>query len=304
MRFGKIIRKPVKKLRKISRTGIRTEKQLYKEDPYKDVDGMSATSEESSVASTPSSTTNAIAATECDSLLPKEEKTKEFMDCGYEVISIPKKDRPSRSCDAKTPRRSSLKSSESTSRRRSSISYRGEIKIVLPNGEEVQRRTSISFEENENQTKEVKPILNMVENPNQIWFQKDDYANIKQDIALVLKNSLQAEGGSSTEPNKESIQYLSLFNNSSTMSELPVSECTRGLEPIFCESVKEVREQANTSVLEEYLTQRNRGEYNDDVLRQIYSLYTIDSHVEAASRADLDRQEVQKYLEDTRNIWT
>jgi len=298
MKFGKIIRKPVKQLRRKLRTAVTTENQLWKEDLQKDIDATSVASEELSVASATIPTTNAIAATKCD------EKNEVLIDYGYENV-IPASNRVL-ACserDVRTPRRSSLKSSGSTLRRRSSISYRGEINFILPNGEEGKRRTSISFEENENQTKEVKPILNMVDSPNQIWFQKEEYANIKQDIALILKNNLQNEENSSSELVKGAVLSSSSTTSSSTASELPASECTRGLEPILCESMQEAREQANTSVLEEYSMQRNRGEYNGDTLRQIYSFYTIDSHVEAAHRADLDEQEVQNYLEDTRNIW-
>lgn len=303
MKLGKIIRKPVKQLRRKLRTPIERETCLSKEDLYKDVDATSIASEEFSVvpseefsvASSPN--TNDVAVTKDCDLLLQAEKLEVLVDCGYEDV-ISRSDRCLSYSErgVRTPRRSSLKSSGSTSRRRSSISYRGEIDVVLPNGEEVKRRTSISFEENENQTKEVKPILNMVDNPNQIWFQKEDYATIKQDIDLLLKNNSQNEENSFKKSAKEEST-----TSESIASELQVSECTRGLEPLLDESMQEARIQANTSVLEEYSMQRNRGEYNEDILRQIYSFYTIDSHVEATHRADLDQQEIQNYLKGTKD---
>jgi len=292
MKFGKIIRKPVKLLRKKLRTAIAKEGYLSKEDLYKDADATSIASEEESESL----------------MLQEEEKMEVFIDYGYgNTIPTPSRGIACSERAVRKPRRSSLKSSGSTLRRRSSISYRGEVDFILPNGEEGKRRTSISFEEDENQTKEVNSILNMVDSPNQIWFQKEEYASIKQEIVRILKNNLQNEEISSSEVPEEAFLSSSSDTSSSCASELPSSssdlECTRGLEPIMCESLQEAREQANTSVLEEYSMQRNRGEYNGDTLRQIYSFYTIDSQVEAAYRADLDQQEVQNYLEDTKNMW-
>lgn len=277
MGFGKVIRNPVKLIRKKLLTATSTERYFTKEDLYKDVDGTSVASEEEITADIKcanSTTTDTIS-----NSLPQQEKKKDsIIDYGYEDAS-PTLSR-SLACSElamRTPRRSSLRTSESTLRRRASISYRGEVTFILPNGKQAKKRTSISFEEKENQTKEVKPILDMVDNPNRLWFQEEEYVNIKKEIVRILQNESQ-----------------------SIPSKL---DCTRGLEQILCESAKEAREQANTSVLEEYSMQQNRGEYNGDSLRQIYSFYTIDSQVEAADRADRDRQEVENYLEDTRKLW-
>jgi len=168
---------------------------------------------------------------------------------GYEEAS------PGRRRSMCTPRRSSLKkNSESTKHRRTSISYRSEMTLVLPTGKRIRKRSSISFaEETENQVKEVKPVSNMVDDPNQLWFQAEDYKHFKRD-----------------------------------------------LEPIMHGNAQEARQEANTSVLEEYLMQKSRGEYNCETIKQIYSLYTIDSQVEADYKAELNQKEIQAYLQDTR----
>jgi len=293
MGFRKIIRNPVKLIRRKFRTAI-----------AKDcVDATSIGSEEELVAAASVAATSTTAIT--------KEKNGIFIDYGYEDAtpapnrSFACSERAMRTCSERAMRtslRSSLKSSGSTLRRRASISYRGEVDFILPNGEHGKKRTSITFEETENRTKEVKPMLDMVDSPNRLWFQKEEYANIKQEIVRIIQNNHQnkdiSPGGASSS---------SSTSSSNAASDPPLTptapECTRGLEPILCESAKEAREQANTSVLEEYSMQQNRGEYNDDALRQIYSYYTIDSQVEAAYRGDCDQQEVQKYLEDARNMW-
>lgn len=191
------------------------------------------------------------------------------------------------------PRRSSMKQndSESLKRRRASISYRGEITIVLPTGEITKKRTSISFADEEtelNQIREIKPVSNMEGvDPNRLWFQEEEYDFIKQEIVRILRQSAKEnrEGGSKAEQGGWEI-------------------CTRGLEPIiYRKSTKEARQEANTSVIEEYLMQKSRGEYNDDSLRQIYSFHTIDSQLDAEHKADLDQKEIQNYLKDTQNMW-
>merc|ERR1712157_530953 len=109
------------------------------------------------------------------------------------------------------PRRSSMKKndSESTKRRRASISYRGEITIVLPTGEITKKRTSISFADEEtelNQIREIKPVSNMEGvNPNRLWFQEEEYDFIKQEIVRILRQS--AKENREVKLNKEDGKY-------------------------------------------------------------------------------------------------
>jgi len=308
MGFGKVLRNPVKLIRRKLRTAMSTERYMSKEELYNDVDATSIASEEELVAAATIAATSTTADTKCDSLPQQEEKNGVFIDYGYEDASpAPNRSHACSERAMRKPRRSSLKSSGSTLRRRASISYRGEVNFILPNGERVKKRTSITFKETENQTKEVEPILGMVDSPNRLWFQKEEYANIKQEIVRILQNNHQKKNISSTEGLEKGASSLPCDTSRNAASESQsmssALECTRGLEPLLCESAKEARIQANTSVLEEYSMQQNRGEYNGDTLRQIYSYYTIDSQVEAAYRGDCDQQEVQKYLEDTRNMW-
>jgi len=212
---------------------------------------------------------------------------------GYEDVmtgsSLPSR----RSSDRAIPRRSSMKKndSESTYRRRASISYRGEITLVLPTGERTKKRTSISFADEEtelNQIREIKPVSTMVGvDPNRLWFQQEEYNFIKREIVRILKQSVKENKGEGPGVERGGWKI-----------------CTRGLEPImYGNSTKEARQEANRSVIEEYLMQKRRGEYNDDAIRQIYSFYTIDSKVDAEHKADLDQKEIQNYLKDTRNMW-
>merc|ERR1712048_73807 len=209
--------------------------------------------------------------TEC----PQEEKIENLY--GYEEASP-----TPRSSARMQPRRSSLKNSFSTERRRASISYRGEITLVLPTGEKSVRRTSIKFaEESENEMKEVVPVVSMVDDPDSLWFRNEEYYDIKQEIALTIRKSKESEHGD-VDP--------------------PAWVCTRGLEPIMYGGTREAREEANTSVLEEYSMQRNRGEYDCNLIRQIYSFHTIGAKADAERRGFLDHKEIQNYLKDTRTM--
>jgi len=232
-----------------------------------------------------------IATRECKEY-EKKDREKENL-YGYEDVMTSSNTGIRLSSAQTMPRRSSMKKndSESTKRRRASISYRGEITIVLPTGEKTKKRTSISFADEEtelNQIREIKPVSNMEGvDPNRLWFQEEEYDFIKREIVRILKQSMKEkrDGRSKVERGGWEI-------------------CTRGLEPImYRNSTKEARQEANTSVIEEYLMQKSRGEYDDDSLRQIYSFYTIDSKVDAEYKADLDQKEIQNYLKDTRNRW-
>jgi len=192
------------------------------------------------------------------------------------------------------PRRSSMKKkgSASTKRRRASISYCGEITLTLPTGKETKKRTSISFADEDtelNQIREAKPVSNMAGvDPNRLWFQKEEYNFIKREIVRIIKASKKTENKAGEGERRKGGWEI----------------CTRGLESImYGNSTKEARQEANMSVIEEYLMQKSRGEYNDDTIRQIYTFYTIDSQVNAKYKADLDRKEIQDYLKDTRNMW-
>jgi hypothetical protein len=82
-------------------------------------------------------------------------------------------------------RRSSLKTSTNACSHRASVGYNVEITLVLPTGRTQQRRTSITFADN-SQVKEVKPVGNMADDPNRLWFQKEEYQHIQQNIYAIV----------------------------------------------------------------------------------------------------------------------
>jgi len=187
---------------------------------------------------------------------------------------------PERSEDCKMPRRSSVAGSNGGTSRASSIGYRGEITLILPNGERTQRKTSITFAgDGDNQTKEVEPVFNMVKDPHRLWFQKEEYLHIKADIMRILEES-----------KKKGIRK----ERRNTLV------CTRGLESLISSGCDEARQEANSSVIAEYAMQKSRGEYNAENIKQMYSFHTIDSQLEAAERAERDNKEIQNYLQETR----
>jgi len=181
----------------------------------------------------------------------------------------------SSSSDHKTSRRSSLKNKGTP--RRASIGYKGEMTLVLPNGEEKKRRTSISFvDDTKNQTKEVRPIHKMVDNNNRLWFQAEEYLHIRKEIYRVMR--------------KSQLQPQSEHRN-----------CTRGLENYNNSYAENARKIASSQVLEEYMLQKGRGEYDDETIRQMYTFHTIDCQVEAVERGQNDAKSIQTYMKKTRN---
>jgi len=183
----------------------------------------------------------------------------------------------SSSSDHQTPRRSSLKKEGKP--RRASIGYTGEMTLLLPNGQEKKKRTSISFvDETDNQIKEVKPIHEMVDDNNRLWFQAEEYLHIKEEIYRVVKQSQSQQ---------------QQINN--------ITTCTRGLESYKNRNVEDARREASSQVIEEYMLQKARGEYDDEIIRQMYTFHTIDCEVEAAERGQNDEKSIQTYMKDTRN---
>jgi hypothetical protein len=174
------------------------------------------------------------------------------------------------------PRRSSLKPNIPVSRR-ASIGYTGEMVSTLPSGKKVKRRTSVSFHQPDNVI-DIKPLTNLVDDPNQLWFDQKELHHIKQDVLALLKELKEKK-----------------IDDDEARSLL----CSRGLEPLlFGESGS--RLESTESVLEEYAVQRRRGEYNDDHIREMYRFHTIESQVEATERAQGDAREIEPDLKLSR----
>jgi hypothetical protein len=176
----------------------------------------------------------------------------------------------------KTPRRSSLKSHIPVPRR-ASIGYTGEMVLTLPTGEKMKKRTSVSFQAAENVIN-IKPLTNLVDDPNRLWFNQNELQQIKQDVLGLLKDL--------KEKKKDDDEARSWI-------------CARGLEPLLFGNSGS-RLESTESVLEEYAIQRARGEYDDDHIRQMYRFHTIDSGVEATERGEGDAREIEPDLKLSR----
>lgn len=194
---------------------------------------------------------------------------------GYGHVSpTPKKP----SVSNKLPRRSSLKSQTSAPvHRRASIGYTGEMVLTLPTGEQKKKRSSISFQESENVI-EIKPLTNLVDDPNRLWFNQTELLHIKQDVVGLLKELKEKK-----KSDDETRSWI----------------CTRGLEPLVF-GTSGSRLESTESVLEEYAVQRARGEYNDDHIREMYCFHTIDSQIEANERGEHDAKEIEPDLKLSR----
>jgi len=198
------------------------------------------------------------------------------------------------------PRRSSLSdsSSKSRQRRRATIGYRDEMVLVLPTGKKTRKRSSIGFKEDNKDTgstseptsttttsnyKNVEYDYDYEYDPSQLWFQRDEYQHINEDVRKIIVESKSS--------------------SKSFQQKVDTGLCTRGLEPVlYGSTTKEEREQAKSCVLEEYAIQKSRNIYNGDAIRDIYSFFAIDSQIQATDRASHDEREIENYLKVTRNL--
>ena len=174
-------------------------------------------------------------------------------------------------------RRSSLKMPGRS--RRASIQISGEIEISLPGHDQpVTRRTSISFNETV-KVKRVAPVHELTEEPEELWFQDDEYDKIRRKSFKIVDKFVQGE----------KIEGKKL--------------CTRGLESILNhENRTNAKVDAWESVLNEQHMQREDGNYDDEYLSKVYKFSTRRSSNEAKERANQDEADVQKYLQSTRRI--
>ncbi len=182
---------------------------------------------------------------------------------------------PRTSVAERMSRRSSLKSSGP---RRASISYSGEMTLTLPTGLITRRRTSITFN-NDEEVQDIEPVTDMVDDPNRLWFQKEEYAHIREKIYAIVDSAKKGESDGRT-------SWL----------------CTRGLEPLLGGSNAGDRREAYESVIEEQKMQKMRGKYDDEYIRTIYQFHTVDAQVIANERAQHDAAAVESYLTVTRKM--
>ena len=184
----------------------------------------------------------------------------------------------------KATRRSSLKTSDNYKpRRRNSISYIGEIEVQLCDKTVVRRRTSISFNE-QNQIKEVEPVLSIGNLPTvskeNLWTTPADYENSQKEIQELL-GLVQMVGGCP--------QKLSKLKH----------VCLRGLEPHLKHHNASGTDGdddcflSRFSVLDLQECQRMDGMYCDETLSQVYGELSGTSAAKAHQLALQDYDEVK-----------
>ena len=201
----------------------------------------------------------------------EEDKAKKYY--GYEEAS------PSPSFHhQRTPRRSSMK--QQGVPRRSSISYRGEVQNILPGQTKpVSRRTSISFKE-KIRVKEVTPVRYLVDEPEQLWFQPEEYDRIRKKVVQLVRKE---ENGTHLQNSKKC--------------------CMRGLEGLLQDNLSRKSQARNNnwdSVLNEQYEQRNSNKYDDVDIGNVSKFSTLSNQREAANRAKQDAADVEAYLRKTR----
>jgi len=182
----------------------------------------------------------------------------------------------------KAPRRSSLKGSECSGgkQRRASIGYTGEMTLVLPTGETKKKRTSISFAEHSD-VKEVQAVADMVDNPQTLWFQANEYEHILRKI-----NDLVEEEKSRPKGSKDRPSWI----------------CTRGLENVIDDTHLDERAEATATVLDENRVQKIRKSYDAVHIRNMYLFHTGESQHRAQEMAKKDQKDVEEYLSITRRM--
>lgn len=179
-------------------------------------------------------------------------------------------------------RRSSLKHEGAP--RRSSISYTGEVENILPGsgGRPVRRRTSISFDGN-NSVKEIQPAKELAENPEELWFQKDEYNLIREKAQLLTDLASAA---------LEDERILAGKKN---------KFCFRGLEShINAAYVENEQHLAWKSVFLEQYHQRQKGGFDDETVAVLYEMAAMPSRARALERARGDFEEAEKHTRGIR----
>eukprot|EP00934_Nitzschia_sp_Nitz4_P007488 Nitzschia sp. Nitz4//scaffold4_size323378//290485//291216//NITZ4_000712-RA/size323378-processed-gene-0.312-mRNA-1//1//CDS//3329553555//7478//frame0 len=175
-------------------------------------------------------------------------------------------------------RRSSMK--QQGIPRRSSIGYRGETTVMLPGHRKpVRRRTSISFE-GEVQVKEVRPVGELTDQPERLWFQAEEYNVIREKAIFVTE--LASTGADKLLASEKKL-------------------CTRGLEShIDKDSVDMEQYIAWRSVFEEQFYQRQDGQFDDEAVAKMYEMASLPSRLRALERAQGDVKDAERHTKGIR----
>jgi hypothetical protein len=196
-----------------------------------------------------------------------------------------------------TLRRSSMKQVGCS--RRASIQTVGVFEVNLPGHHKpIRRRTSISFA-SELDVMEVTPLCNLTNEPERLWYRKDELRQIRNKnysiVQLVEQQQQQQQAIGGSKNNNGN-------NNNNNNPVLKV--CTRGLEHMMettgSQERLEQQQQSVESVLTLQTLQRNTGDYDCEYMSRLYQYTSRSSGEEAAERASQDAAAVEKYLKWTR----
>lgn len=177
------------------------------------------------------------------------------------------------------PRRSSLKSGTSGALRRSSISYKGEINVTLPDRRTVRRRVSIGFSD-DNKVKEVLPLTSAVDKE-ELWVNREQEGINKEKAHVVA-------------------EYARRFN-AQQLARRGVH--VRGLErQMNPQSVRAIVKTGQDTVLSQQEDQRSRGIFCDAELGEKYAAATAMSVEKAKQLAMADYDNVKEDHEVIRRM--
>jgi hypothetical protein len=186
------------------------------------------------------------------------------------------------------PRRSSMSSQNDPNRRamrRASIGYTGEMILVLPNTKaEVKKRRSITFSD-EDSVHSIEAVDDpdadneILNSKRQLWFRAEEYRHIEHNIR-------------------------NLINDARYTKERPtwVQDQLRGLESVLDDHTVAERQNAIQTVLEDQELQRQAGYYDEHAISTEYQYNSMDATLVANERAKQDEEEIQGYMEKTKQI--
>jgi hypothetical protein len=155
--------------------------------------------------------------------------------------------------------------------RHASIGFTGEIKVQLPGKcEPIQRKTKISFAEEETQVKEVISVLALTDDPEKLWFQEHEYYEIQANICTLVNAAEQ--GG-----------------------QIPDGISIRGLEYLLSNSqANQMKYDGWDAVFDSQYLQQQKGEFDDEIMSEAYRLKTFGSKLEALKRGRMDATTIHK----------
>jgi hypothetical protein len=201
----------------------------------------------------------------------------------------------------KMPRRSSLKTScigEDQQRRRRMIQRRRasigaceeiiQVKLHAHN-HPVTRRRSISFH-NDVVVHQVPTASSLAGSADALWINDEEYDEIQNKVLQIVETVRLARDGAAGGA------------KASTPSTLKY--CSRGLERLLMPEIVQLKKmQAVECVMHEQFLQREMGDYDEEILANIYKYSTMRSQLEACKRAGNDAKEAEEYLRPHRTVF-